>query len=154
MIADAPGVRLAGGEWLRMRLLLAMGALVGVLAAAPVTAQAQAAAPNFACQTRSLLIGATEMNGLRVHCSVSGAPAGDQVLRVIGDQPLPICEVNLSDGNGHCVGVAFGSPETGHLIVVLEPSGTQFEVLGQVVEPGPALQYTPIPPDDTGGSAP
>jgi len=137
-----------------MRVALRIGALCAVLAIAPVTAQAQAAPPTFACQMRSLLVGAAEMNGLRVHCSVSGAPDGDQVLRVLGDQPLPICEVNLSNGSGDCVGSVFSSGGQ-RVVAVLEPSGTQFDVLAQQpVQAPPDLQYTPIPPDASGGSAP
>jgi hypothetical protein len=37
-----------------MRIPLRAGAVAAVLALAPLTAQAQAAPPNFACQTRSL----------------------------------------------------------------------------------------------------
>jgi hypothetical protein len=137
-----------------MRAALRIGALCAVLAVVPVTAQAQAAPPTFACQTRALLVGAAEMNGLRVHCSVSGAPEGDQVLRVLGAQPLPICEVNLNNGSGDCVGSVFTS-DGQRVVAVLEPSGTQSDVLSQQPpEAQPALQYTPIPPDESGGSAP
>jgi len=137
-----------------MRIPLAVGAFAAVLALALVAAQAQAAPPNFACQSRALLIGAAEVNGLRVHCSVSGAPAEDQMLRIIGDQPQPICEVTLSDGSGDCTGAVFGSPDVGHVVAVLEPSGTQIEVMEQAAEAKPSLEYTPIPPDEAGGSAP
>jgi hypothetical protein len=104
-------------------------------------------APNLLCETHSLRIGAAEVNGVRVHCTVSGA-TGDQVLRVVGDQPRPICEVNLADGSGECAGAVFGSSGPGHVVAVLMPSGMQFDVATQSNgEAAPELQYTPLPQD-------
>jgi hypothetical protein len=132
---------------------VAAGALLVALTLGPGIARAQTA-PNFACETRSLIVGAAEVNGLRVHCAVSGA-AGDQVLRILGDQPRPVCEVTLSDGSGDCGGALFGSPGVGHLVAVLVPSGTQFDVLAQQPLEGDALlQYTPIAPQPEDSSSP
>ena len=129
---------------------VAAGALVMALVLGPGVTRAQTA-PNFLCETRALIIGAAEVNGLRVRCSVSGA-AGDLVLRVVSDQPRRIvCEVNLTDGSGDCAGAVIGSPEPGNVIAVLMPSGTQVDVLSQqtsTAEATPQLQYTPLPPDD------
>ena len=131
------------------RLLPVLGAalVIGSLLAA-ATANAQSA-PSFACETHDLLIGAAEMNGLRVSCSVSGAPAGDQVLRVVSDGPQPLCEASLSGGVARCVGTLISSGQSGQVIAELLPSGTQFQVVpptdGGQVSPTPL--YTPVPSD-------
>jgi hypothetical protein len=130
---------------------VAIWALVATLGLAPATVQAQTAGPNFVCESQSLIVGAAEVSGLRVHCAVSGAPAGDQVLRIVSDRPQPFCEVPLAGGGGDCVGTAFGSSYISHVVAVLMPSGTQFDVLAQ--QPAategtqPSLQYTPLPSD-------
>jgi hypothetical protein len=130
-------------------MALALGLTLG-----PGVARAQAA-PQFTCEAHSLAIGAAEVNGLRVRCSVSGAAAEDQMLRVVSDAPRPLCEVALKAGVGECVGAIFGSSEPGQVVAVLEPSGTRFDVLAQPLsesETVPQLQYTPLPPDDDSSS--
>jgi hypothetical protein len=120
--------------------------LVAALVLGPGVTRAQTE-PDFRCETRSLSIGAAEVNGLRVHCSVSGA-AGDQVLRLVSDHTRPVCEVSLADGSGECAGVVIGSPEAGRVVAVLMPSGTQFDVTtASTRETAPTLQYSPLPQD-------
>jgi hypothetical protein len=128
---------------------LAMTLLGGALALGPAAAHSQAAGPSVACETLSLHIGAAEVNGYRVHCSVSGA-AGDQVLRVVSDQTRAVCEVALGDdGSGECIGIALGSLEAPGVDAYLLPSGRHVSVVAQQTSEGAAqLQYTPLPPSD------
>ena len=120
---------------------LATSLAIAAFGLGPAAAHAE---PSFNCQTRSLIIGAAEMNGTRVTCTVSGA-AGDQVLRIVGDQSRPVCEATLTDGNGACGGMVLGSPDVGPIVAVLAPSGAQFDVRAQLPIPTAPLQYFPLP---------
>jgi hypothetical protein len=130
-------------------LLRGLGASVVVGGLALVTTASAQPAPNFVCQTQGLVIGAAEMNGIRVLCSVSGAPAGDQTLRLVTDRQQPLCEAALSNGGAFCVGTLITMDQPGQVVAMLLPSGVQYQVLpatdnGQA---SPSLQYTPLPSD-------
>lgn len=127
---------------------VATAAALAALGLGPVGAQAE---PSFNCETRSLIVGAAEVNGVRVTCSVSGA-TDDQLLRVVGDRPLPVCEADLTDGNGACGGMLLGSPDVGQILAVLEPSGTQFDVRSRLAVPTAPLQYFPLPEENAGST--
>jgi hypothetical protein len=59
---------------------LGVSALLALVMALPPAASADdsAAAPQFTCAYRALQVMAAEMSGLRVECSISGAPAADR----------------------------------------------------------------------------
>jgi hypothetical protein len=115
---------------------------------APADASAQTA-PSFTCETRSLNVGAAEVNGLRVSCSVTGAPSGDQTLRIVSDRPEPLCEVSLTNGVATCVGTLISTDQPGQVFAELLPSGTQYQVLPAAdgEQTSPSLHYTPLPSD-------
>ena len=129
-----------------MSSLARVAAMVAAVAMISSTVHAQAA-PSFTCETRSLIVGAAEMNGMRVSCSVSGAPAGDQTLRIVSDDPEPVCEVALNNGVATCVGTLISAVQPGQVLAELLPSGTQYQVLppADSGQPSPQLQYTPLP---------
>ena len=125
-----------------MRTLGAAVVIALALALPPAAlADDSAAAPRFSCAYRALRVMAAEMSGLRMECSISGAPAGEQQfaieLRQAHDdvaeagapalEPRSVCGGTLSGGAGSCSGTVFNpaSPAFGyaHVSAMLLPSG-------------------------------
>jgi hypothetical protein len=127
---------------------LRMGVAACGLALAPAPASAEPA-PSFACETQGLSVGAAEVNGVRISCSVSRAPSGDQILRLVSAAPQPLCEASLSDGAAECVATLITHGPPGQVMAVLLPSGTKYQVLAAAHgdQGSPSMLYTPIPSD-------
>jgi hypothetical protein len=149
---------------------LGASVLLALALALPPAASADdgEAAPQFTCAYRALRIMAAEMSGLRVECSVSGAPAAEQQFTVELSQapadvaefgapalePRSVCSGTLNGGAGSCTGTVFNpaSPAFGYARVsaLLLPSGQQLgdTSLAAPTSVGtgqPTLTFEPLP---------
>src|SRR5580765_4700667 len=111
---------------------LGASVLLALVVALPPSALADdsAAAPQFTCAYRALRVMAAEMSGLRVECSISGAPAAEQQFSIeLNQAPADVAELDapplgarsvcsgpLSGGAGSCIGTVFNadSPAFGY----------------------------------------
>jgi hypothetical protein len=152
-----------------MRTLGASVLLALALALPPaVSADDSEAAPQFTCAYRALRVMAAEMSGLRVECSISGAPAAEQQFTVelsqvpadVAEFAVPalgqrnVCSGPLSGGAGSCSGTVFNtaSPAFGyaHVSALLLPSGQQLGDTSLAAPTGvgtgqPTLTFEPLP---------
>ncbi|HET6320171.1 MAG TPA: hypothetical protein VFG86_27250, partial [Chloroflexota bacterium] len=106
-----------------MRPLAASLSLMLALALPPAAlAEDSDVGPRLTCVPRALRIGAAEMSGLRLQCSISGA-TGEQSFTISLDQTMAdvaeagapplgretVCSGMLTDGTGACVGIVFNA---------------------------------------------
>jgi hypothetical protein len=121
--------------------------------------------PRLDCAPVALQIGAAEVNGVHLRCTLSGAPAGDTQFVIAAGPPTaggarPLCTGDLNGGSGLCSGLLLQRDSTdaasgplGTLVATSLPSGQRTAV---TAPPGPASQpgdgapltYQPLP--DTG----
>ena len=129
-----------------------------------------AAGPHVQCTPVALEIGAAEVNGVHLRCTLSGAPAGDTQFVIAAGTPAdasarPLCTGDLNGGSGLCSGLLLQRDSTevasgplGGLVATSLPSGLQTAVTAPPPGPGSQpgdgapLTYQPLPDIATDGA--